>query len=75
MVKVYTALTILKILDLYKCNNTLNKGCIRTLRLTYYSIISDLVAYKLRLNMVIKKTYMYAIPSFNGHNTVIIQHF
>lgn len=55
MVKVYTALTILKILDLYKCNNTLNKGCIRTLRLTYYSIISDLVAYKLRLNMVKKK--------------------
>lgn len=75
MVKVYTALTILKILDLYKCNNTLNKGCIRTLRLTYYSIISDLVAYKLRLNMVKKKPYMYAIPSFNGHNTVIIQHF
>lgn len=54
MVKVYTALTILNILDLYKCNNTLNKGCIRTLRLTYYSIISDLVAYKLRLNMVKK---------------------
>lgn len=57
MVKVYTALTILKILDLYKCNNTLNKGCIRTLRLTYYSIISDLVAYKLRLNMVKKKNH------------------
>lgn len=51
MVKVYIVLIIFKILDLY----ILNKGCIRILRLIYYSIIFDLVVYKFRLNMVKKK--------------------
>lgn len=55
MVKVYIVLIIFKILDLYKCNNILNKGCIRILTLIYYSIIFDLVVYKFRLNMVKKK--------------------
>lgn len=55
MFKVYIVLIIFKILDLYKCNNILNKGCIRILRLIYYSIIFDLVVYKFRLNMVKKK--------------------
>lgn len=49
MVKEYTASTILKILDLNKCNNVkMNKRCMREFRITYYSITSDLAAYKLR---------------------------
>lgn len=51
MAKVYTALTILKILDLNKCNNNnMNKRCMRKFRITYYSIISDLAAYKLMVD-------------------------